>query len=521
MASSSQSAVARPTTPLVLMALGVAVLAVTIAVDPKTAAVGAVAFLLAAVVAMREATNTLLTWPNALVGLLLIVWLIPIKQYRLPVALPFNLELYRVAVIVLMLGFVLGVATGRLPLTAAGHAKPLAALVAVALVSQVVNWDTLDVPGATPVALKSLSYFLSFVAVFLLVVVGIQRFADATRILWAVVVGGVIVSIAAMIESRTRSNLFSNLDDYFPLFVKEERDVLALRGGRLRVRASAQHPIALGVAVTMVIPIAVVLAQHAASRARSVLLMVGAGICALGALVTVSRTIVAMAIIMISLGLLLRRQQVVRYWPLLLVLPAIAHVAAPGSLGGLYKAIFPQEGLVTGLQGRPGLGGSGRLADIGPGLDIWRESPLVGHGLGFTAMTPTTLVDGAISGATGFVIVFDNQYMATLVMLGALGLAAVIWFVWGAAIKLAAAARRHREGPEADIVAACAISCAGFAASMLFFDAFAFVQATLIFFVIAAVGLRVRELGLAKAPVISLETRRSPAGPATKGVVAE
>ena len=80
--------------------------------------------------------------------------------------------------------------------------------------------------------------------------------------------------------------------------------------------------------------------------------------------------------------------------------------------------------------------------------------------------------------------------MATLVSLGALGLIAAIWVVWGAAFKLIRAARKHREGPEADLVAACALSCAGFGASMLFFDAFAFVQATLVFFIIAAVGLR-------------------------------
>jgi O-antigen ligase/polysaccharide polymerase Wzy-like membrane protein len=520
-ASSSLTASARPTTPLVLTALGAAVLAGTLAVDPKTAVVGAVAFLFAAVIAIRETSTTLVTWPNALIVLLLIVWLIPIKQYRLPVTLPFNLELYRIAVLVLMLGFVLGVATGRLPLTAAGHAKPLAALIVVAVVSQVVNWDTLDVPGASPVALKSLSYFLSFIAVFLLVVAAIQRFADAALILVALVVGGVVVSLAAIIESRTRSNLFSNLDDWVPILVKETREVEELRGGRLRVRASAQHPIALGVAVTMVIPIALVLARHAASRARSIALLIAAAICAMGALVTVSRTVVAMGIVMAALGLLLRPQQVLRLWPVLIVLPPLAHAAAPGTLGGLYKSIFPREGLAADLQGRAGLGGSGRLDDIDPGLDLWRDSPLVGHGLGFVSTTTHTLVEGASAGATGFIVIFDNQYMSTLVQLGALGIAAAVWFVWGAAIKLARAARQHREGPEADIVAATAISCAGFAASMLFFDAFAFVQATLIFFIIAAVGLRVRELGLDKAPVIPLEDRRAraPGGSATKGLV--
>lgn len=512
MATQSQPAAMRSTSPLVFAAVGVATLAITLALDPKAAGIGALVFALACVLAVRETSTPLITWPNALVGLVLIVWLIPIRLYRLPVELPFNLELYRVAVVMLSLAFVLGVVTGRLPLTAAGQGKPLAALAAVAVLSQFVNWDTLDPVGATPTALKSLSYFLSFFAIFLLVVAGIEKLADATKILGGLVVGAAVVAVAALVESRTRSNLFDNLDTWIPGLVKEQREVIEMRGGRLRVHASAQHPIALGVALAMVVPIAVVLAQHAVSRARSTMWIVAAGICTLGALVTVSRTIVAMAIVMTIVGLLLRPRQVVRFWPLLLVLPPLAHAVAPGTLGALYKSIFPREGLVSDLQGRAGEGGSGRLADVDPGLDLWRDSPLIGHGLGSVATTGVQAVAaGATQAASGFVLIFDNQYMSTLVMLGAFGLAAAIWFVWGSALKLARAARRHREGDEADFVAACALSCAGFATSMFFFDAFAFVQATLVFFIIAAVGLRVRELGLEKAPVISLDARRGAA----------
>jgi hypothetical protein len=258
----------------------------------------------------------------------------------------------------------------------------------------------------------------------------------------------------------------------------------------------------------MCVPPAIVLAQYAATQFRKILWLAAAAVCTMGALVTVSRTVVAMAIVMTVVGLLVRPEQVLKYWPVLLVLPAIAHVAAPGTLGALYKSIFPEDGLAADLQSREGLGGSGRLADLAPGIDLWQQSPLVGHGLGFVATTATPVAEGATQGATGFQIIFDNQYMATLVSLGALGLLAAIWVVWGAAFKLIGAARRHREGPEADLIAACALSCAGFGASMLFFDAFAFVQATLVFFIIAAVGLRLRQLGLEPAPVIPLGDRR-------------
>jgi hypothetical protein len=258
----------------------------------------------------------------------------------------------------------------------------------------------------------------------------------------------------------------------------------------------------------MAIPLALVLAQYAATRVRTMFWLLAAGFCALGALTTVSRTIVAMAIVMVIVGFLLRPEQVVRFWPMIFVLPLIGHAVAPGALGGLYNSIFPEEGLAHDLSGRPGLGGSGRLADLGPGLDLWRESPLVGHGLGFVPTTSISIAEGAIDKTPGFVIIFDNQYLATLVALGVLGLIATIWVVWGAAIKLTKAGRRHRSGPEADLVSACAVSCAGFGMSLLLFDAFAFVQVTLVFFIIAAIGLRVRELGLEPAPVIPLRERR-------------
>lgn len=505
MTSQSQSAETRRTSPLVIAGLGAAALASTVALEPKAAAFGAFAFALAAIIAVRETSDSLITWPNALVGLILVVWFVPIRLYRLPVELPFNLELYRVAVVVLMFAFVVAVLGGYLLPTAAGHGKPVAALAGIALVTQIINRDAIDVPGGAPTAFKSLSYFLSFLAIFLLVASGIQRVADVGKIFAGLTFGGALVAVAAVYESRARVNVFDNLDNWFPLLDKLEREVVEVRGGRLRVRASSQHPIALGAAMTMVVPIALISAQHAATRARQSAWVIGAMLCAFGALVTVSRTVVAMAIGMTLVGLLLRPRQVLRLWPLLIILPPLAHAAAPGTLGALYKSIFPREGLVTNLQSRSGLGGSSRLADVDPGLDIWRDSPIIGHGLGFVAMVSDQSLGGA---STGVEIIFDNQYLSTLVMLGGLGLAATIWFVWGAAIKLARTARRHREGREADIVAACAISCSGFAVAMLFYDAFAFVQTTIVFLVIAAVGLRLRELGMVDAPVIPLERRR-------------
>ena len=88
-------------------------------------------------------------------------------------------------------------------------------------------------------------------------------------------------------------------------------------------------------------------------------------------------------------------------------------------------------------------------------------------------------------------IIFDNQYMFSLVTVGLVGLAAVIWFVWGAVVKLTRAARQRLD-ETGDLIAACAVSSVGFAVGMVTYDAFSFVQVTLLFFVIAALGLTAR-----------------------------
>jgi O-antigen ligase len=240
-------------------------------------------------------------------------------------------------------------------------------------------------------------------------------------------------------------------------------------------------------------PLAAYLASRARSRAGQ-LLWAAAGLTVLvGAFATVSRTIVLMTVVMVAVALIVRRTAVVRAWPALLVLVVAVHFAAPGAIRGIYHAFKPRGGLVHSQTARAGSTGSGRVADIAPGLRSWKQAPLLGHGLG-TGKTRRSSDVGAITDPkTGAAIIFDDQYLNSLVSIGFLGLVGVLWFVWGAVARLVGIARRLG-GPGSDLVAACAVSCAGFGASMLTFDAFSFVQCTLIFFLIAAIGLRARAL---------------------------
>jgi O-antigen ligase len=200
-----------------------------------------------------------------------------------------------------------------------------------------------------------------------------------------------------------------------------------------------------------------------------------------------------MGVAMIAVGLSLRYAQIVRYWPLVVVMVVFVHFAAPASISHLYDAFFPRRGLTEQLNAREGSSGSGRLADVAPGLRSLRQSPLFGHGLGTGSVRGSNVASGPgtiIDPNTGSPIIFDDQYLNSLVTIGIVGLLGVLWFVWGGTLRLVQGARRLGSGRRSDLVTACAVATAGFGAGMLAFDAFSFVQCTLLFFVIMALGQR-------------------------------
>src|SRR5262249_24921861 len=135
---------------------------------------------------------------------------------------------------------------------------------------------------------------------------------------------------------------------------------------------------------------------------------------------------------------------------------------------------------------------------ITPGLRSLGQAPAFGHGLGTGRVRGTA--DENVGGAgvitdpkTGAPIIFDDQWMNSLVSIGVIGFIGALWFILGGVLKLIRSAK-GAVGAVSDLTTACAVSTAGFAGGMLAFDAFSFVQCTLIFFVLMALGLRARAL---------------------------
>ena len=477
------------TLPVVLAGGGAAVLLATIAAGGKAPLAGGAVFLVAVALALADSAKPVFTWPNAISALALLIWFVPIKLYTLPVQLPFNLEPYRLFLLALVFAWIGQGLTQGARIDAGGRGKAVVLMGGVAIVSTIVNFGTLRT-GSDSV-INPLFYFLTFLLLFVFLVSTLERRSDVDKVLRVLVAGAAVVALFAIYEARTRYNIFNNLSEFVPILEKQQREVLELRGGRLRVQASSQHPIALGVALIAVIPVAIYVARIAATAARRRLWGAAAVVCATAAVTTVSRTTVLMVVAMGIAALLLRGGSIVRYWPVLLVLPVAVHFVAPGALGGLYKSFFPKEGLLSDVNSRAGESGSGRFADIGPGVGLWKESPVVGHGPGGTVAFERK--ETHLGPAPIPTVIFDNQYMSTLVYHGLLGLIGLIMLTWGSAIALFRAVRRST-GPPSDLLVACAVSSFGFVVAMFFYDALSFAQSTIVFIFIAALGLRVARL---------------------------
>jgi tetratricopeptide (TPR) repeat protein len=430
-----------------------------------------VAPLVALIILVSAAYRTLLAWRNLVALMILVILFVPMRRFVLPGSLPFELDLFRLLVAFVLGGWVASLLVDpRVRLRRSGLEAPLLLILATSVASVVANADRVGRSGSE--VGKSLSYLLSYFVVFF-VIVGVTRKGKHIDFLLKVLVGGAaIVAAAAIVESRTHANIFDQLPSLLP-FLRQQEDA-ALVGDLTRgYRAfgSAQHPIALSAALVLVLPVSIYLVKHLGQRRW----WLAAGLLLAGAFASVSRTSVMMLLVVGLVFVWLQPREMKRLWIALIPALFLVHVALPGTLGTIKQSFSPSEGLIEQQSVDIGSSDQGRIADIRPTLERLSEDPLFGVGY-------ATRVAGA-PGPDGRIL--DDQWLGTLLDTGVPGALAWLWLILRSLRRMGHAARQDRSSANW-LPTAFAASVAAFAFGMFFFDAFAFIQVTLVFFVLLA-----------------------------------
>ena len=448
-------------------ALGLLSLTAVAGVQPM-AVVPALALLIVLAIGHQK----LLSWRSLISLVILVILFIPMRRYTFPVTLPFELDPYRILVAFVLFGWTASLlADPTVRLRRSGFEAPLLLILAASIASVVANGGRVSSVGAE--VAKDLTFLLSYLVVFFLIVSVTIRRNQVDFLLKMIVGGGAILAGCAILESRTHFNPFDHLSTVIPILQQQEstESVLDMRG--FRAFGSAQHPIALSAALVLLFPVSIYLVKRDGRRRW----WLATGLLLTGALATMSRTSVIMLLVVGLTFVLLRPREMRRLWPASIPALALVHFALPGTLGTLKQSFFPSGGLLAQQQANAGFSGQGRLADLGPALDQWAQHPLFGSGYG-TRVLGLPGVDGQI---------LDDQWLGTLLETGLLGFLAWLWLMLWCLRRFARAARADRSS-RGWLMTALAASVASFGVGMIFFDAFAFIQVTLLFFILIGLG---------------------------------
>jgi hypothetical protein len=408
-----------------------------------------------------------LAWTTLLGLILVVILFIPIRRYTVGGGLPFELEPYRVLIAVVLLCWGLALAADPdVRWRTTGLEPPVIAFATAILISLALNIGRVN--AVSDIVAKQVTFFLSFFLTTYFVASVVRSQGQMDRMLRLIVLCGTVVAGAALFEWRSGENMFNGLGTVLPFLQYQDIGDAMLRGNGARALASAQHPIALGAVLVMLLPLTVYLFKR---DGRSYWL-VCAALLTLGALASGSRTAALMLITLALVFFWLKRAEAVKLAPMLLPLILVCQIVMPGTLG-TFKGILQPSHIVKEQSTEMG-SGSGRIADLGPSLEQFSQAPFVGVGFG----TRLTTADDPVNGAQ----ILDDQWLGLLLEAGALGALALLWLFVRTVRRLARRARSDNS-PESWLATTLAAAITAYGVGMITFDAFAFIQVTFFFFV--------------------------------------
>lgn len=410
------------------------------------------------------------------------IMFIPIRLYAIPAGLPVELEPYR---LVLPASFIAvlyallsrrGMKYQRLEFT-----RSITFFLLTLAFSITFNSTRLVEANLAGTALTALiNLGLLFIPFFVVR----QLLSSESRVhtfLKMLVFTGAIVAWFAIVERVVGINFFWRLDDYFGLVPINEYSQSG-RGGGARSFSSAQHPIALAVMLTALIPITVYLAIHGRKPSDSFLRKLayaGIGIILLGGIgATVSRTSVIGIAAAFLMLIALRPYLAVTLAGITSVLFLIALLVQPKIIEDTVLSFLDFDSLIESQYTSAGSAGAGRLADLEPAMEEVRQNPFFGVGFGYRIVVGDEV--------NAFIV--DNQYLGTLLDAGVVGLVGLIVFLFTplvAAVKLSGSKVLTKSQRDLAVAMACAL--ASYTAASYLYDTLNFIQAFLVYTFLLAI----------------------------------
>ena len=319
---------------------------------------------------------------------------------------------------------------------------PIAILLVTVVISFVVNGMELANAGLVETAIGGMTQLVLMLSVFYAFRQLLRSERDVMLLITFVTWAGVVVSFFAVIERVSRTNVFLMLGNVLPLtLLREGGDVS--RAGVARAFGSAQHPIALAVALCLLIPLAVYLAKYAGWPSNAInrrLVYAGAVVMLFGGvLAAISRTAVVVLGVMFLVTLIFHPRVAGVLFAIAFPIVLLAAVVLPKVFDKMVLSFLDVDSLVASQYTSAGMGGAGRLADLEPALREVAQRPFFGSGFG------SRIVIGDEANA----FILDNQFLGTLMETGALGAIGLAVFLLVPPIMLLrfafaqAAERRH------------------------------------------------------------------------------
>jgi hypothetical protein len=399
-------------------------------------------------------TTRVLPWMVA--GFIGMLWLLPINAITIQASLPVDLKLDRLVLPVVVITWLLSLAAGgpgapRWRFTKI-HAA-VAAFVAVAFLSVVLNAPSLASALEFSLAVKKLTLLAAFFSLFLLVA-SIVRPSEIRAFMTLTLGLSVLCAVGILWEYRFGTNLFYTwsgklLPGFFQVTPLDTTGVDEI--GRRAVAGPADLSLEAVGMLSMALPIALVRVMHS-DRARERILCGIAACVLLGAMVATYRKSALLAPLTVCLVLAYyRRRELVRLAPLGVVVILAIPALAPNALGSVIEQLQPKRLGVSTV--------SDRVSDY----DAIRPDVLshLAFGRGFGSYEHTIYR------------VLDNDLLMRLVETGVIGLAAYLLMLL-LAIGAATPIIRRRDPSRAPPALAIAAATGAFLVLSALFDIMSF-----------------------------------------------